>query len=98
MNAANAEPVLMFDRLDRPEDLRTGTALVSIRRTGKRIGEIRWMVPWRQYAFFADDGVGLNVRALLELRQHLKVMMKAWSKREGNIPLDDEKKEKWVKP
>ena len=86
MNGRDAESVLLFACLERDATARTGTALVTLRRTGARIGEIRWVIGWRQYAFFADDGVGLNVRALIEIRQHLKVMMRAWKKREGNTP------------
>lgn len=75
--------ILAFHRAPGEGRKGTGVVDVAIARTSEFIGTIRWYQPYRQYVFEPKTGASVRytVSVLLEIRRHMKSMMRAWAKR-----------------
>lgn len=56
-------------------DAKTRRLLVVSRRSGDRLGEIKWFGRWRQYAFFPADGTVWNPQCMVEINEQIRVLM-----------------------
>ena len=42
------------------------------KKSGDRLGIIKWFGRWRQYAFFPEDGTVFNVECLNDIQSYIK--------------------------
>ena len=54
---------------------KTEIVLVWSKKSGYRLGLIKWYCPWRQYAFFPEGDTCFNVECLNDIRLRIKGMM-----------------------
>lgn len=59
----------------RSEGRKTNVWWVENRRSGARLGEIKWYGAWRQYCFYPEANCVFNKGCLLDIQQFLKDAM-----------------------
>ena len=57
------------------EKPKTKIIRVWSRKSGDRLGLIKWFGRWRQYAFFPEDNTIFNTECLEDIRIYIKGMM-----------------------
>ena len=55
---------------------------VWAKKSSDRLGLIKWYGPWRQYAFFPENGTLFNIGCLYHIQIHMKGMMDERRKRQ----------------
>lgn len=72
-----ANPYIRFERIsDAMPIVKTEVWVVINRRAELEIGRIKWYGPWRQYAFFPDEGTIWNKDCLDAVNEQIETLMR----------------------
>ncbi len=71
LDQQGAESYLCFERLN-IGSRKTPIVIVSSRRTGARLGQIKWFGRWRQYCFWPDPGTIFNTGCMTDIQAKIR--------------------------